>query len=78
MDQALSVWNADKTAYEPEIGRTSFLKAKVMYGLGDEQGAMVMLKQAAAMLKSLSPQETKGYKDLTEQDFDALITFWSK
>ena len=78
VDQALKAWNVDKKAYLPEISRTTFLKAKTLLGLHNEQQARVMFKKAATWLTTLQPKEKREDRDLVEGDFDALVTFWSK
>ena len=78
MDQALKVWGTEKGAYLPEISRTSFLEAKILFCLGGEQSALAHFKQATAGFETLVPREQKEYRDLEEVDFDALVTFRSK
>jgi len=54
-----------------------FLKAKVLYQMGDEKGAATAFKEAAALRKGIAHASEKGDRDLREEDFDELVTFWS-
>jgi hypothetical protein len=65
--------------YRNEITRTSFLKAKVLARLGDNQSAAACFREAIALRTSiLSASAAKADRDLVEDDFDQLVTFWSK
>ncbi|KAK6855174.1 hypothetical protein PG995_008706 [Apiospora arundinis] len=77
VDQALSVWSVDKSAYLPEIARTTFLKAKVAMALDRETEAIGLYRKAASMRKVLTSQ-AKKHDQLSEADFDELVTFWSR
>ncbi|KAK8045566.1 hypothetical protein PG993_005590 [Apiospora rasikravindrae] len=76
-DQALNVWSVDKSAYLPEIARTSFLKAKIAMGLGREAEAIALYRKAASLRKRLTGQ-VKKHDQLSERDFDELVTFLVK
>ncbi|KAI9794810.1 MAG: hypothetical protein M1816_002938 [Peltula sp. TS41687] len=78
IDQALKVWGADRTIYKPEIARSSFLKAKILYHLGEEKKASELLKEASTARRELKRSSKKQDGDLIEEDFDELVTFWSK
>ncbi|KAK7992997.1 tetratricopeptide repeat domain-containing protein [Apiospora saccharicola] len=77
VDQALSVWSVDKSAYLPEIARTTFLKAKVAMAAAREAEAIGLYRKAASMRKGLTSQARK-HDQLSEADFDELVTFWSR
>ncbi|KAI9733663.1 MAG: hypothetical protein M1834_003265 [Cirrosporium novae-zelandiae] len=78
IDQALKVWGTERSLYTPEIARTSFLKAKLLYRIGDEEEASILVRQAVALRNKIAPIPTKDYKMLTEESFDELVTFWSR
>lgn len=77
LDQALSVWSVDKSAYLPEVARTTFLKAKVAMALERETEAIGLYRKAASLRKRLTNQQKK-HDQLVEADFDELVTFWSR
>ena len=79
VNQALLVWNADREVYLPEISRTSFLKAKILYRMdGDRAASTLLFRQAASGWKSVTRTKEVEYEKLTEEHFDDLVTFWSK
>ena len=66
VDQALKVWEIDRVAYLPEISRTSFLKAKILFARGDESRALALFKKASEGLDVLLSQKSKELNDLAE------------
>ncbi len=78
IEQALKVWNVDREVYRPEISRTTFLMAKVLYQMKDSRAATDALKEAADLRRKIKYAMPKRDRDLTEEDFDELVTFWSR
>ncbi|KAF4450028.1 tetratricopeptide repeat domain-containing protein [Fusarium austroafricanum] len=78
IEQALKVWKVDTDKYAPEIARTTFLKAKTLFAAGKEQEATQSFQKAKALIRKLRPEPWMGKGDLQEQDFDDLVTFWSR
>ncbi|KAJ5769426.1 hypothetical protein N7520_003985 [Penicillium odoratum] len=77
IDQALKNWSVDSETYAREIARTSYLKAKVLSEAGQEDEATKLLQKAAFIRHKITGVERDG-KDLQEEDFDELVTFWSR
>lgn len=78
-DQALRIWNVDREVYKPEITRTSYLKAKILRQKGEEHEKFSgLFKQATSSWKVLTGSRNIHSEDLTEEDFDQLVTFWSR
>ncbi|KAJ5623412.1 hypothetical protein N7490_012017 [Penicillium lividum] len=77
IDQALKNWSVDSETYAREIARTSYLKAKVLSEAGQEDEATSLLQEAASIRHKITGEERDG-KDLREEDFDELVTFWSR
>ncbi|KAJ5363978.1 uncharacterized protein N7496_009691 [Penicillium cataractarum] len=77
IDQALKNWSVDPEIYAPEIARTSFLKAKVLTEAGRENDAAKLFQEGASMRHKIT-KVWRDSKDLREEDFDELVTFWSK
>lgn len=74
----MKVWESDREVYRPEIARTSFLKAKVLFKRNDFKSATDAFKEAANLRRKVKHAITKGDRDLVEEDFDELVTFWSR
>ncbi|KAJ5414120.1 hypothetical protein N7509_000747 [Penicillium cosmopolitanum] len=77
IDQALKNWSVDSATYAREISRTSYLKSKVLSEANQEDEARKLLREAASMRHKITGVERDG-KDLREEDFDELVTFWSR
>jgi tetratricopeptide (TPR) repeat protein len=79
IDQALKVWTVELDKYAPEIARTSYLKAKVLFSAGREEEATKLFKTAASMRRKIKIEsQREDDRDLKEEDFDELVTFWSR
>lgn len=83
MNQALSIWSPDAEAHQPEIARSTFLKSKTLYlqHPGDDMRnaeSVQLYDRAMQMLQRLKPGLKKDREDITEADFDDLVTFWSR
>jgi tetratricopeptide (TPR) repeat protein len=77
--QALKVWNADKGVYRNEIARTSFLKSKLLVKMGNNDEAASCFNEARTLRAAILGGQTKKLDSrLVEDDFDQLVTFWSK
>ncbi|KAJ5160405.1 uncharacterized protein N7482_007409 [Penicillium canariense] len=77
IDQALKNWSVDSETYARETARTSYLKAKVLSEARQEDETTKLLQEAASMRHKITGVERDG-KDLQEEDFDELVTFWSR
>ena len=78
IDQALKVWRTNKPVYKPELARTSFLKARVLFQQKDDKRASELFKEAVKLRNSIPNVKSKPDRDLEEKDFDNLVTFWSR
>jgi hypothetical protein len=80
VDQALKVWTVDEDKYAPEIARSSYLKSKVLFLADRVDEATTLFKFAASARRKLTGDHERGSGDfdLTEDDFDRLVTFWSR
>jgi len=77
----LSIWGSSPDAYKPELARSTFLKANVLFLQNKDDSVHVdevaLFEKAVRMLQELGKGADKDAGDLTEADFDDLITFWS-
>lgn len=78
INQALKVWTVDKVTYQPEIARTSFLKGKLLDKMGSHDEAVGWFRDAFDLRRRLVPGDEKRIEGLEEDDFDELVTFWSR
>lgn len=78
INDALKVWSYDSDVYKPELARTTFLKKELLDKLGRTQEAAVAMKVACRLRKDLVPQDTRDPSALKSEDFDKLVTFWSR
>jgi hypothetical protein len=78
VDQALEAWGSNEEAYRPELARTMFLRAKILWLLCDDDNAVNVFNDAVRRRKILVPPPWKPDEELSEEDFDDLVTFWSK
>lgn len=79
VDQALRVWNADRDVYLPGIGRTSLLKAKILFRMDENRTTTPLIfRQAASGWKPITGSKEVEDENLSEEHFDELVTFWSK
>ncbi|KAF2815180.1 uncharacterized protein BDZ99DRAFT_515926 [Mytilinidion resinicola] len=77
INHALKTWSFDASVYKPELARTAFLKAKLLEKLGKEQKASVALKVASRLRRELTNRR-RNAEDLTMEDFECLLSFWSR
>jgi len=63
--------------YRNEIARTSYLKSKVLETSGSVEQA-TQLRAEAIEIRSTILGKPTTVENLTEDDFDDLVTFWSK
>jgi tetratricopeptide (TPR) repeat protein len=79
INQALKVWNRQRAVYRNEIARTSFLKAKLLVKLSENEEAASCFNEARTLRAEIIYGQTKKLDGrLVEDDFDQLVTFWSK
>jgi len=78
VDNALAVWEIAPRSYEAEIARTTFLKAKILYQHGDQNQAKRLFRQAVRSRSKIRGEASVDDGSLTEEDFDGLVTFWSR
>jgi len=77
LDQALKIYG-DREFYAPERARAKFKKAKLLMKMGEGSAADVYFKKALALYKELKHGDDRAIVDLDDDDFDDMITFWSR
>lgn len=77
VEQALKIWLVAEKVYQPEIARTTFLQSKILQAKGKIHEAEEANLIAKSLLGRLRRDSTEA-DGLTEEDFDQLVTFWSR
>ena len=80
IDHALLIWGLDPSVYQPEIARTTFLKGRLLRTLGKPDKAEKLIEKATAYWKLAVGVSPMLQTDLPPKadDFDNLVTFWSR
>ncbi|KAM5449470.1 hypothetical protein MaudCBS49596_004951 [Microsporum audouinii] len=78
IDQALKVYSLRESIYLPELARTTFLKAQLAMNSGDVLEAIELFKNAKDMRSQIPDAPCKPDASLREDDFDQLVTFFSR
>jgi hypothetical protein len=77
LDQALKIYG-DREFYAPEQARAKFKKAKLLMNMGEGSAADVCFAEALALYRGLKHGDDRAIVDLDDDDFDDMITFWSR
>ncbi|KAE8150033.1 tetratricopeptide repeat domain-containing protein [Aspergillus avenaceus] len=78
INDALQAWSYDANVYKPELARTTFLKATALYQIGRTSKANVVIKVACRLRRELLPDACNDATNLSMDDFDELVSFWSR
>jgi hypothetical protein len=73
LDSASRIYGA-QSCYCAEQGRTFFWKAKLLAA----EDAHVEYAKALKLYRKANPTDFRPVDELTDQDFDELVTFWSR
>lgn len=77
IDQALEAWYQDRESFRPEIARATLLKSKQRAAAGELGEAQSLREKAWKKRSKVVPNDLRPASELTDQDFDELIAFWS-
>ncbi|KAI5363849.1 putative tetratricopeptide-like helical domain superfamily [Septoria linicola] len=78
IDQALESWRLDPESFRHEIARTTWLKARQRAIAGNPPEAADLKQEATKLRAKLRPDDHRSPEELTDQDFDDLVAFWSR
>lgn len=80
IEQALFVFESKRTTYRPELMRTTNLLSHLYKAEGAEAEAESCFESASSMYAELKREREEEIpsRDLTSEDFDAAVTFWSR
>lgn len=77
INRALDIWSVDPNAHRNEIARTTFVKGKLFEATGKTQKASIALRVAARLRKEIT-KEDRDVKSLTADDFNEIVSFWTR
>jgi tetratricopeptide (TPR) repeat protein len=75
LEQALRIYNG-RAQLKQEKARTSFKMGILLQVTGHKEAA-VHLQEAWSIYHALIPNNGRTLKDLTDADFDSLVSFWT-
>lgn len=78
IDQALMSWKLDAPSFKQEIARTTWLKSRQKGQSSNPDEARELREEAYRMRQQLVPDDTRPCEELTDEDFDSLVAFWSR
>ena len=78
IDQALKIWGLDPKIYQPEIARTTFLKGTLLKILEKDGRAEQLVEEATTIFFARASKVPETDMRPTSEDFDNLVTFWSR
>ncbi|KAK4497676.1 hypothetical protein PRZ48_010329 [Zasmidium cellare] len=78
IEQALTSWKLDASSFKQEIARTTWLKSRQRGMSGNPDEARELREEAYRMRQQLRPDDARPWHELTEEDFDDLVAFWSR
>lgn len=80
LDHALTAYSNRET-YVPEKARALFKRSSILRAMRKADEAEETLKEAAELYNEAATangQKKKKAEDLTDEDFTALVAFWSR
>ncbi|KAI4265917.1 MAG: hypothetical protein L6R38_009086 [Xanthoria sp. 2 TBL-2021] len=79
IDQGLGIWQREERFHQPELARTTFLKAILAERCGNEEEAAGLMETAREMRNKVPHATVKTDKEpLTEWDFDEIVAFFAR
>ncbi|KAI4247111.1 MAG: hypothetical protein L6R42_009723 [Xanthoria sp. 1 TBL-2021] len=79
IDQGLGIWQREERFHQPELARTTYLKAILAEKCGNKEEAARLTKTAREMRNRVPHATVKTDKEpLTEGDFDEIVAFFAR
>ncbi|KAL2200742.1 tetratricopeptide repeat domain-containing protein [Corynascus similis CBS 632.67] len=78
MNAALECWTMNADLFQPELARTTWVKAKVLQTLGESMKANLAFKVAGRIRAKLVPEDRRDVRTMTDEDFDRLLEYRSR
>ncbi|KAJ5717662.1 hypothetical protein N7488_003308 [Penicillium malachiteum] len=75
---ALVCWSLNSDFFQPELARTTWVKAKLLQDLGQTSKARLASRVAGNIRAKIVPDDTRDPQILTDVDFDRLLEYRSR
>lgn len=75
--QAVKVYQ-DRNTYYPEKCRALYMRTKINHKLNRPVDAKIDEEEALRLYRMYQPADKRDLADLKDEDFDAIIVFWSR
>jgi hypothetical protein len=77
LNQALKIYG-NRAIYKPEKARAKFKKNVLLMSLQRLDEANAEREESGKLYREIRPGDLRQSEDLTEDDYDDIIVFWSK
>lgn len=75
----MECWTLNADLFQPEIARSTWVKAKLLEKVGESLKASVAYKVAGRIrAKLVPPGDRRNVQDLKDEDFDSLLEYRSR
>ncbi len=78
LNAALECWTLNADIFQPELARTTWVKAKLLQELGESLKASLAFKVVGRLRAKLVPDDRRDVRDLKDEDFDCLVGYRSR
>ncbi|KAK4443193.1 tetratricopeptide repeat domain-containing protein [Podospora aff. communis PSN243] len=78
LNAALECWTLNADLFQPELARTTWVKAKLLEKLDEPLKASVAFKVAGRIRSKLVPGDGRNVRELQDEDFDSLLEYRSR
>jgi len=77
LEQSIKVYR-DIRWYKPQAARSSFMKGRLLIAMGNIVEGDAQLKRAMELRREIVPDDHRTVDQLTDQDFDELVWYYSR
>lgn len=77
LDRACDIYGG-QSHFRPEQARATYKRASVLRQMQRYEEADIDVQAAYKLFREVSPDDTRGPEQLTVEDYDRPIMFWSK
>jgi hypothetical protein len=77
LEQSIKVYR-DIRWYKPQAARSSFMMGRLLKAIGNIVEGDAQLKRAMELRREIVPDDHRTVDQLTDQDFDKLVWYYSR
>ena len=77
LSEALRIFG-DKTVFRPEKARALYKESLRLRAMQEEEQAAQVIAHCASLYNEINPGAMKDASDLTSDDLDEAVAFWSR